>query len=360
MPAGSDPADDCPAEPVSICGRTGLCAGDRSCALWDAGAICIPPACADATHAFLADTCDGAGVCDDGGVDDCSPYTCDEASAACRTACASAGDCSVGDCCGNACLDTANDIANCGACGVACVNPHGTTSCAGGNCQPACDALWGSCDTDPVNGCETSLATLTDCGGCGVSCLLPGANATCATGTCELTSCRSSYSNCDGNDANGCELAHEREPGFLGCPAAVYRGEVPGDTQCGFICPWIDSTWNTFATWTDNREAWVKVRLLENSTCPSNWLESRFILVVPPGIDYDMEVYYSFDETCNGLTECGFSNNRGMGLGEQVTCRLADNWAVDDDRYLWAHIEFATGDSCSSWELYVAGHWCFP
>jgi choice-of-anchor A domain-containing protein len=73
--------------------------------------------------------------------------------------------------CGGACVETATDAANCGACGNACAS--GST-CSGGICS-ACDGTLcgGSC-----------VATATDaanCGACGNAC---AAGSTCSAGAC--------------------------------------------------------------------------------------------------------------------------------------------------------------------------------
>lgn len=92
VPSGSDPGDECPAEPPSTCGRTGSCSGTQSCELYPQGTVCAPASCASTTSLSLPDLCDGAGACVDGGVVSCFPYTCDPAGS-CRTSCASNADC---------------------------------------------------------------------------------------------------------------------------------------------------------------------------------------------------------------------------------------------------------------------------
>ena len=47
-----------------------------------------------------------------------------------------------------------SDINNCGTCGTACTNAHGTTSCSASVCAPVCTTYWGDMDTSRVNGCE--------------------------------------------------------------------------------------------------------------------------------------------------------------------------------------------------------------
>jgi len=83
----------------------------------------------------------------------------------------------------------ATNVSNCGSCGTACTNAHGSTSCTGSACAPTCSSGWGSCDANPRNGCETALNTLTNCGSCGNVCpnSMPGASAVCNSGICGYT-----------------------------------------------------------------------------------------------------------------------------------------------------------------------------
>lgn len=95
-----------------------------------------------------------------------------------------------GDCDGNG--DTgceaafATDTANCGRCGHACTNAHGTTRCEGGACVPTCSPGWDDCDGDPDNGCETDLNSADNCGSCGRTCsdAAGGGTPFCDSGTC--------------------------------------------------------------------------------------------------------------------------------------------------------------------------------
>ena len=74
--------------------------------------------------------------------------------------------------------------------------PTGRTRCAQRRLHPACDAGFGSCDSNTANGCETSTRTLTDCNVCGVTCDVPNSNETCATGTCTATTCATGFAEC--------------------------------------------------------------------------------------------------------------------------------------------------------------------
>jgi hypothetical protein len=47
-----------------------------------------------------------------------------------------------------------NDQNNCGDCGIACTNSHGTTSCASSACAPVCSNGAAQCDGDLDDGCE--------------------------------------------------------------------------------------------------------------------------------------------------------------------------------------------------------------
>jgi hypothetical protein len=83
----------------------------------------------------------------------------------------------------------ASNLANCGSCGMACANAHGSTRCMGGSCAPVCSSGWGTCDGNSRNGCETALNTVTNCGNCGNVCpnAMAGATAVCNSGVCGYT-----------------------------------------------------------------------------------------------------------------------------------------------------------------------------
>jgi hypothetical protein len=88
----------------------------------------------------------------------------------------------------NGCETTlASTTAHCGACGAACTNAHGTTSCSGSACAPSCSTGFGDCDSSRPNGCETALNTVSNCGVCGRVCPAGGGTATCNAGVCGVT-----------------------------------------------------------------------------------------------------------------------------------------------------------------------------
>ncbi len=106
-------------------------------------------------------------------------------------------------------VDTRTDRANCGACGTVCPNvANGTPSCVAGVCGVgSCNAGFGNCDNMAGNGCEVNLGMdIRHCNGCGMACATP-ANAapTCIASACGLGGCNAGFGNCDANAMNGCE-----------------------------------------------------------------------------------------------------------------------------------------------------------
>ncbi len=102
--------------------------------------------------------------------------------------------------------NTAESALNCGACGQACDNAHGSTRCTQGECLPTCAVDFGDCDGEPANGCETALlSSLVSCGACGQACELDHAAALCDNGVCEISGCDSGFDDCNGDSSDGCE-----------------------------------------------------------------------------------------------------------------------------------------------------------
>src|SRR5688500_14434385 len=67
VPAGLDPANECPTDAAITCGSDGSCDGRGACRRYPAGASCAAAACQGAS-AMGASTCDGAGLCVPGAV----------------------------------------------------------------------------------------------------------------------------------------------------------------------------------------------------------------------------------------------------------------------------------------------------
>jgi CarboxypepD_reg-like domain len=103
--------------------------------------------------------------------------------------------------------DTNNDINNCGACGKVCSVANGTPQCSGGTCQiKVCSTGFADCDTNAANGCETNVSTsVANCGACGHACLSVNGSSACTAGQCVVASCNPGFADCDHSAANGCE-----------------------------------------------------------------------------------------------------------------------------------------------------------
>ena len=117
-----------------------------------------------------------------------------------------------GDCDGDASNGCETDLGkstdHCGGCGLKCGGINSTGKCVFGQCQLTCDNAWGDCDCDPFNGCETTLVTKNDCGGCGKRC----GDENTTTSKCEqgqfiscTVVCAPGFKNCDNDLSNGCE-----------------------------------------------------------------------------------------------------------------------------------------------------------
>ncbi|HMI90979.1 MAG TPA: hypothetical protein VK509_06425, partial [Polyangiales bacterium] len=81
-------------------------------------------------------------------------------------------------------VDVRTDVANCDSCGTVCSFAHAVASCTAGSCGIAsCEAGYGDCDVNTVNGCELLIGgdDRTNCGGCGTVC---DAADYCVAGAC--------------------------------------------------------------------------------------------------------------------------------------------------------------------------------
>ena len=207
LPAGvKDSA--CIASNPTTCGRSGVCDGFGSCALYPENAVCGPSSCAGLSESTPR-TCDGHGTCRESGLVDCSPFLC--TNAACTQTCTTDTDCADGHQC---VLKTVNGVTagTCGlmAIGQPCVDP---SRCQSGQCVD------GVC-------CESS------CTGACRLCNLPGSPGRCLNAaigaadprnTCKDLSAAACSTNglCDGNGA--CQNYPVDSPcGKESCASGVY------------------------------------------------------------------------------------------------------------------------------------------
>lgn len=143
------------------------------------------------------------------------------------------GSCVDGVCCGSSACPQCTTCGASGSCvpgamGAACTTPNAASSAcnAQGVCnETSCSPGFLDCDGDKINGCETPINP-SNCGGCGVVCAPQNViSAVCSatSGGCTYTTCApfdtdgNRYLDCDGNKANGCELAPEGDSNCETC-----------------------------------------------------------------------------------------------------------------------------------------------
>jgi len=118
---------------------------------------------------------------------------------------------------------TLTDPSNCGGCDSLCVTPNATPGCAAGSCKIAtCNPGFADCDLVVANGCEVDLGTtINHCGSCGTTCMAP-ANAapTCTGGACGFT-CNAGFGDCNGQAVDGCEVNLQTDPAHCGACAGL-------------------------------------------------------------------------------------------------------------------------------------------
>lgn len=117
--------------------------------------------------------------------------------------------------------------------GIACDLPGASGICLEERCLlVACELGYGNCNSDPADGCETSLSTTSACGGCalscetGESCQLGRGGYTCTRGIV----CPRDRFDVDGDRGNDCEVAR-RDDGIV--RALGFEPEVVGRADDG-------------------------------------------------------------------------------------------------------------------------------
>jgi hypothetical protein len=145
---------------------------------------------------------------------------------------------------------TGTDVNNCGACSNKCSTNNATPICTGGMCILMCNPLFGDCDGNVTNGCETSTTTVQHCGTCTTVCTTQNGTPACTvmgtTATCGVAGCSTGYANCPGNgtncstfiggsDVNNCGACNHVCPGDATNPNLHDTGTCTGG-MCGFIC----------------------------------------------------------------------------------------------------------------------------
>ncbi|WP_436626239.1 hypothetical protein [Sorangium sp. So ce136] len=206
--AGSDPDLECPDRQPRTCLTTGSCSGFGHCEYYSGDTICNQPTCSeDRLSELHADTCDGSGVCEDGGGRSCGYFRCF----------------------GNACLDTCASDADCAP----------TAYCAGSTCEPKKPEGRGCVEPNEcmTNHCVDDVCCDTQCGednstDC-QTCNDPGSPE--RAGTCGPRPpgaiCRESSGLCD--RAETCNGAN------MDCPDDEFADE---GALCGMMAHCVDNT----------------------------------------------------------------------------------------------------------------------
>jgi hypothetical protein len=174
-------------------------------------------------------------------------------------------------------------------------------------------------DNDPQN-----------CGACGHVCELPQAVAKCEGGACLVAACEDGYGDCDGDPANGCEMA--LGAGDSTCETASDIGSLCGDG---------DSPRTLMVDGVGQR--WITIELRE---CDTEWIEdplaARLILEPPQGADYDLYVY----------APCGNLVGSSFAVGPDVVeVQIDDDTGVDDTTRLYILVRWTGGSSCEPWVM---------
>ena len=163
---------------------------------------------------------------------------------ACGHACASGESCTAGKCgapacqadlarCSGVCVDVGTDRQNCGVCGNAC---GAAESCLAGKCVAPCPASTAACS----GACVVLATDRTNCGACGNACKV---HEVCSAGTCAV-SCQADLTNCGGicvdlaSDPTNCGTC-SHSCGGGACTAGQCGGGTGcagGLAPCGGIC----------------------------------------------------------------------------------------------------------------------------
>jgi hypothetical protein len=362
IPAGLDPADECPQDAPASCGRDGTCSGAGQCRRSLAGTECAPPSCQGSTEVG-ASTCDGAGVCKAGTSRSCAPNLCKGSS--CGTVCSSAADCQTGYfcdngscavkrtaaatcdqaqqcatgfcvdgvCCASACTEACSACNLAGAAGVCTAVPDGQDP--GGECPMQASSTCGR-----VGGCNGARA----CRRYSATTVCAGASCTAGTATAAAT--------CDG--AGTCGAPASRSCGGYLCSGADCGTGCSSDAQCatGYGC-------------TSGSCALLKIAKLTvyDSANASSWSIQRNFQVgsngAHPWVDYASSYISSIDSAANVLlgnewVKLAAASKLYTG-GPQAAITLAaqsDVYIMVDDR--WGTTpSFTSGWTNTGWNMVI-------
>jgi hypothetical protein len=175
----------------------------------------------------------------------CEPCTLPYAAALCAGGACAISQCAAGhddcdDLPATGCeADLESDIEHCGDCATSCALAHADVACNARKCAfVGCVTGYTDCDGDETNGCETNIAAdPQNCGSCGNACTAPaGKTATCTASTCGVSDCAAPLADCDQDGTGSCETNLQTSAahcGFCGnaCSYAHGQGACSGGCQ---------------------------------------------------------------------------------------------------------------------------------
>jgi hypothetical protein len=146
---------------------------------------------------------------DAGGAIDCCNHICVDTDSDGKNCGKCSNDCGNESCCTGKCSDLTMDLNNCGLCGNACAGKNATWGCSISMCKiMSCSQGFGDCNGSASDGCEATLATdPNNCGMCNMKCTVTNGVGSCANNTCGIGMCNAGFGNCDNNLMNGCETS---------------------------------------------------------------------------------------------------------------------------------------------------------
>ncbi len=125
---------------------------------------------------------------------------------------------------------------SCTACGP---YANGTAACSAGACAlGTCNNGFKNCDGNDANGCEVNITNdPMQCGACGAPCVVPNATAACTNGACTVGTCNSGWTDCNNDPTDGCEANLQNDPTNCGtCNTACPGLATCQAGACGVVC----------------------------------------------------------------------------------------------------------------------------
>jgi hypothetical protein len=174
--------------------------------------------CGQVNSVYTCQTgCQTAADCpkpDAGGAIDCCNHICADLDSDGKNCGKCGTDCGNESCCAGKCSDVTTDLTNCGLCGNACMGKNAMWSCKTSMCNVTmCSQGFGDCNGSASDGCEATLATdPNNCGGCNMKCTVMNGVGSCANNACGIGMCNAGFGNCDNNLMNGCETNTSGDP----------------------------------------------------------------------------------------------------------------------------------------------------